>query len=700
MSYTIGIDIGGTFTDCVVVDERGHVTIAKASSTPPDFESGVLDAAAGAAAQLGMPLGDLLADSLLLHGCTVGTNALVEGRTARVGLLVSAGHAETFFVMQSGHRNKELPPDYLAAVSRHYKAPPLVHPTRVGEVHERIAFDGNVLAELNEAQVRAEVTRLVDAGAEAFAVALLWSVVNDVHEKAVRRIIQEVAPGAFVSISSEVVSRVGEYERTTAAVVNSLVGPVMTAYVDALESRLTEAGYRGRLGIMSCWGGLIDARSATRLPILTIGSGPAAGVVAAQALSNQHETDDDVITADMGGTTFDVGLVIDGSAVMRTSANIGQYEYAVPTLDVRSVGAGGGSIVRFDEPSGTLRVGPESAGARPGPAAFMRGGTQATVTDADIVLGYLNPDYFLGGTMQLSVDDAYAALERAGAPLGFTAEQTAAAAARIVDNQMADAIRLMTVNQGRDVRHMSLFAFGGNGSVHASALARALGVKRVVVPMGPLASGWSAFGVASSDAVVLEEIGHSMVEPFDPYVLNEIWTNLEQRALQALTLQGVDPESAELSRLVEMKYSSQVHTVTVKVDWTSSDEKAIQAMIEAFEVEYARRYGEGTGFPIAGYTVRSVAVRAAARLVDATKRDYAALGAGSPPLKGSRGVIWYEQGLDRLDTPVYDGDAMSPGLSVDGPAIVEFAVTTLVLRPGQRASVDYMGNVNIEIKEN
>lgn len=696
MKYTIGIDIGGTFTDCVVVASDGSALIAKASSTPPNFEQGVLDAVDVAADKLGLSSAALLAQSLVFHGCTVGTNALVEGRTAKVGLLVSAGHTETFFVMQSGYRMKNEPPEYLAAFSRQHQQKPLVPRRLVKEIGERVTFDGHVLAEAREQQVREAVGQLITEGAEAFAVSLLWSVVNDAHEQLVARVIRELAPDAFVSLASEVVPRVGEYERTVASVLNSLVGPVMKSYLDALTSRLKSAGYEGQLGIMSCWGGLIDEVTAARFPILTIGSGPAAGMVAAQILAKTRG--EDVITADMGGTTFDVGLIADGQAASRTSSRYEHYEYSVPTLDVRSVGAGGGSIIRYDAASRTLKVGPQSAGARPGPAAFLRGGTAATVTDADLVLGYLNPESLLGGTMGIGHDAAVQALAEVGAPLGFSAEETAAAAARIVDNQMADAVRVISVHQGRDPRRFVMHAYGGNGPVHASAIAMNLGMSEIVVPLRNLASGWSAFGVAASDAVVIEELGLPIVEPFDPEILDAAWQRLERRALERLALQGVAAEQAIVRRLVEMKYSTQVHQVRVEAPAECKDADSIKEIIAAFEAEYQRIYGEGTGFPAAGYAIASLVVHASAQIASVDLRPTEELESGAPPILSQRAVIWYELGLDRVDTTVYDGDKFRPGMAVAGPAIVEFDVTTLVVRPGQTARVDAMGNVTVALK--
>ena len=645
---------------------------------------------ASAASHLGQSVDELLGQAYVAHGCTVGTNALVEGRTARVGLLVTAGHTEPVFAMKAGGRLRGLPPEYIAALAKHDKPAALVPRRLIREVHERVTSDGKSLVEMEEGQVRQVVGELLAEGAEAFAVSLLWSTVNPDHEIAVKGIVEEMAPGAFVSRASEVVPRVGEYERTIGSVVNSLIGPVMRDYLRALRGLLADVGYRRELGIMSCWGGLIDSSTAERAPLLTIGSGPAAGVVAAQILASARATvadrdeadaatdvgqpaavngadlDEDIVTGDMGGTSFDVGLVVGGTPVMRTTSRYGQYEYAVPTFDVQSIGSGGGSIVRFDASMGTLRVGPQSAGARPGPAAFLRGGTEATVTDADVVLGYLNPEYFLEGSMSLGLEASRAALERAGAPLGFGAEETAAATARIVDSQMADAIRLISINKGRDPRQLTLYAYGGNGPMHAPTLARGLGVKRVVVPLGDLASGWSAFGVAASEAVVFEEAGTPMLHPFDPEVLEAIWQRLENQAIEKLALQGIGPPDVRMQRLAEMKYASQVNQVRVEVPFEHCDHESTQLLVKTFEAEYEQFYGSGSGYPDAGFAVTALAVRASARRTSVAFGGRAASRLTSPHQKSERGVIWYKLGPARVPTAVYDGTRLTSGYGLRG----------------------------------
>lgn len=707
MGYLIGIDIGGTFTDCIVIDDAGRVTLGKAPSTPPDFQTGFVDSMRDVARRLDIDVEALVADGRVYHGCTVGTNALVEKRTAKVGLLCTRGHGDAMFAMDAGGRLTGMPPLYMAHIAAQTKPDPLVPKQLVEEIDERIAFDGVAVVELNEDGCRESIARLVAAGVEAFSVSLLWSVSNPAHELRVRELILEQAPDAFVSLSSEVIPRTGEYERTVATVVNSLIGPAMSNYLRALEGDLVDLGYRETLHIMSCSGGLIDSGYARQMPLLTIGSGPVAGLIGAGKLNRAEAqaTDGappaDVITTDMGGTTFDVGVIRNGEPLARASTRYEQYEYFVPTLDVRSVGAGGGSIVRFDSDTGTLRVGPESAGARPGPAAYRRGGTQATVTDADLVLGYLNAEYFLGGDIELGTDASQEALQTAGEALGFDAEATAAAAARIVDNQMADAIRLASVQQGYDPREYTMYAYGGAGPVHATAIARELGMSRVIVPLSDLASGWSAFGIASADAIIVEETAKAIKHPFGADELNEAWSALEGKVREAMQDQGIGGDRITMEREADMRYTQQVNQVAVLAPDGDYSEESTEELVAAFEREYERLFGADSGFAGAGYAVTGMRVRGRARISDFSLATKPTNGNGSGPTtvepKGERGVIWYEHGLERRSTPLYDGATFTPGSTIAGPAIVEYVDTTLVLREGDTAQVDAFGTVVIAV---
>ncbi|WP_370617786.1 hydantoinase/oxoprolinase family protein [Mumia qirimensis] len=691
--YVIGVDIGGTFTDCVVVDDDGRITIGKAASTPPDFHEGFINAIGVAATRIGISADELIARArAIVHGCTVATNALVEKRTSKTALLTTAGHGDTLFFMQAGHRLASLDAREIAHLAGHTKPESLVPKSLVVEVDERVAADGTVVVELDESRARELVRDLVAQGVESFAVTLLWATANDRHERLLGQIIAEEAPDAFLSLSCDVSPRPGEYQRTVATVINAMIGPVTSTYLKQLDARLQAHGYDGALSVMSCTGGLIDADLASSLPLLTIGSGPVAGLIGAGRLARasadgRDESQINVITGDMGGTTFDVGVIRRGQPVSRAETRHGQYEYFVPTLDVRSVGSGGGSIVAFDDATQSLRVGPQSAGAVPGPAAYLRGGEQATVTDADLVLGYLNPEYFLGGDLALGVQAARDALESAGRPLGFSVEQTAAAAARIVDDQMADAIRLSSIQQGYDPRSCVMYAYGGAGAVHGPQVARSLGIRTLVVPLGDLAAGWSAFGVAASDAVLVQDMPLTLASPFDPDALNKAWKQLEDdvRSAMPAAMRESDPI---LERSVELRFTMQVNQLRIPAPDGVYGPDEVAQVLRTFEEEYERLYGQGSGYPLAGFMITSLRVSARARL---TAVELTAAEAGTPhdaAPEGVRDVIWYELGPQPVPTPVYRGDALVKGSCVTGPAIVEFVDTTLVLRQGQRAMVD------------
>jgi N-methylhydantoinase A len=706
--YHIGVDIGGTFTDAIVIDDQGDVSIGKAPSTPPDFEQGFINSMSSAASRRGLSLEDLLENAHgVYHGCTVGTNALVERRTAKVGLLTTTGMRDSVFIMRAGHRLNGLAPEELARPSHHRKPELLLPKSLVEEVPERITFDGKVLVELNEDACRAAISRLVDKEVEAFAVSLMWSIVNPAHERRIAELIREMAPDAFVSVSSDVVRRRGEYERSVATVINALIGPVMSTYLGKLGVELSERGYDRTLWIMSCAGGVVDASYARTLPLLTIDSGPVGGLIGSGALTRAGASDNgsagavDVITTDMGGTTFDVGVIRQGEPLTSTRRKYGQYDYFLPSLDVRAVGAGGGSLIRYDSASQALRVGPRSAGANPGPAAYQRGGTEPTVTDADLVVGYLNPDYFLGGELSLSVEAASEALAKVGSALDLSAEETAAAAVRIVDNQMADAIRLASVQQGYDPRGYTMYAYGGAGPVHGTALASTLGIKRLVVPLSNLASGWSAFGVVSSDAVATEELSQAMSSPFDAAELTAGWLELEERVTGIMVAQRIDPAVIELERTVDLRYTAQINVMPIKAPGGDYDASSSDELIARFEQDYARVFGAGAGYPSAGYVITAMRVVGRAPRTGlglARRADEQTSSGAEAAKKGERGVIFYEDSqLDRVATPIYDGAKLGLGDTVAGPAVIEYDDTTVVVHQDQTAAIDGFGSLVVEV---
>jgi N-methylhydantoinase A len=714
MGVVLGIDIGGTFTDCIAVQPSGDVEIGKAFSTPPDFHDGFIASIESVAQHLGTTGRELLAEADgVYHGCTIGTNALVEGRTARVALLTTRGFRDSLFQMKAGRRLQNTSPAYVADVAHHRKPDPLVPRDLVREVDERIGSDGDVVAGLNEEQLRRDVRELIDAGAEAIAVSLLWSIRNDAHERRVAEIVREMAPGLFVSVASQVVHRSGEYERTVATVMNALIGPVMDRYLAVLQERCTSLGFPGQVQIMTCSGGLISTTEARQLPVLTIGSGPVAGLIGSHkaattdngaATSNGHAGGRgvDVITADMGGTTFDVGLVHNGVALSRRTSWHDQYEYWVPTLDVRSVGAGGGSIIRFDPAMGSLRVGPESASAVPGPVCVRRGGTEPTVTDANLVAGILDPDYFLAGEVELDVEAARAALAEAGRPLGLSAEETAAAALRIVDNGMADAIRLASVQKGIDPRGFTLYAYGGAGPVHGAAVARHVGMSKIVVPLGDFASGWSAFGIAGAAPLVVQEGAQRMRSPFDPGAIQDVFGDIEARAVQRMADNGIARDDLIITRHADMRYSLQVNELEVDAPSGAYDDETVEQLTARFQDDYERVYGEGTGYADAGFAVTGLRVRARARPREhaaGTRVRVAQDGASQSVPHGHREVILYEGGLTPQTVAIHRGEALHAGATLEGPAIIELPNTTIVVPGGATAVVDARGNVNISLED-
>lgn len=700
-AFVVGVDIGGTFTDCVCATQDGQTYIGKAPSTPPHFERGFVDSLGVVAKQLGLTTAEFLpATAAVYHGCTVGTNALIEGRTAKVGLIATAGHGESLSLMQGGGRLLNMPAEYIAHVAGHDKPAPLVPPALIREVPERVTFAGDVLAPLDQASAEGAVRSLVAEGAEAFAVALLWSVVNPDHERVVAGLIRQAAPEAYVSLSSEVIPKTGEFQRSVATVINSLVGPVMESYLSRLTAALESLGFVGAFEVMSCSGGLVSGAEARHKPILTIGSGPVAGLVGARQLSSastfQGGPATNLLTLDMGGTTADVGVMPGGEPLLRSSNWFGQYEYFVPRLDVRSIGVGGGSIVRYDLTTQTLKVGPQSAGAEPGPASYGRGGSQATMTDADLVLGLLNPEYFLGGSIKLDVGAAREALARVGASLGFSSLETAAAAARIADSQMADAIRLASIGEGLDPRTFVLCAYGGGGPAHAGAIARELGIGRVVVPLGDLAAGWSAFGVARSNALTIEERPMARRAPFDMPALVEVWGSLEGAARDRLAQRGV-PEIVARPRAT-LKYELQTYELTIDVELDELAGLSSDGLVGLFGAEYERLYGEGTGYGAAGVALTALSVNAqAAGSAWQWSHPGQAAGRTEPHVKEVRGVVWYELGVEFIPTNIYDGSVLAPGMAVQGPAVIELPNTTVAVRPLQTAVADEGGNVVIHL---
>jgi N-methylhydantoinase A len=697
--FIVGIDTGGTFTDCVVIDLDGRISTAKAPSTPRDFSQGVLDSLDLVASGLGLTTEALLRRTARLAlGTTVGTNALLQRRGARVGLITTRGHRDVIHIMRGARGVPGLSSEAVLHFPESNKPdPPLVPKTLIAEVSERVDCKGEVVVELNEEDTRAAIERLVAKGVEAIAICFLWSFKHPDHERRVKAMAERLAPGVFVCCSVDLVPRWGEYERTAATVINAYLGPVTAAYMDRVGRRVHGASLATPVQVMQCGGGVVPAAQAARRAFLTLDSGPVAGVLASQYLG-QILGQKHVIATDMGGTSFDVGLVYDGAPVASYQSVVNQYEYFVPRIDIRSIGSGGGSVIWFDEASGSLRVGPLSAGAEPGPVCYGRGGREPTVTDAALVLGYLDPDNFLGGRLRLSREAALASFEPLASRVGLGVVETASGACRVVEHQMADLIRKVTVQKGYDPRDFVVFAYGGAGPVHASVYARELGAHSVIVPLGGVCSLWSALGAASADLLHIHEFVDIQANPFDPGRVNAAFRALEDQGIAQLREDAVEGTAARIARSVDMRYKGQINEVEVAVPDGALDAPALEVLVADFHRRYESLYGSGAGFrearvEIVTYRVRTSAVSPKPRLQPAPDQGPAP---GPDARAETRPVYWAESG-DFEATPIFLGERLRAGNRVKGPAVIQVPATTIVVHPGQAAQVDPYGNVLIAL---
>src|SRR5437773_540371 len=698
MGHVIGIDTGGTFTDCVVIDGHGRIVTAKASSTPGDFSEGVMESLRLAGEKLGVSTEALLRDTdRLALGTTVGSNAMLQRRGARVGLITTKGHRDVIHIMRGARGVPGLNNVQVLHFPESGKPDPIVPKPFIAEVSERVDCKGQVVVELNEDEARQAIEKLVAKGVEAIAICFLWSFKHAEHERRVKAMVERLAPNVFVCCSADLIPRWGEYERTVATVLNAYLGPVMSRYLGRLESRAQTSGLRFPLQVMQCGGGVIPAAESARRAFLTLDSGPVAGVLASQYLGaivgNKH-----IIATDMGGTSFDVGLVHDGRPVASYQSVVNQYEYFVPRIDIRSIGSGGGSIVWVDETSGSLRVGPLSAGAAPGPVCYGRGGREPTVTDAAVALGYLDPDYFLGGRLRLDGAAARASLEPIARRLGMGVVETASGAARVVEHQMADLIRKVTVHKGYDPRDFTVFAYGGAGPVHAGVYARELGAESLIVPLGGVCSLWSALGAATADLLHIHETVDILPDPFDPARVGARFAELEARGLRQLAADGVDMKVARLARSADIRYKGQINEVEVPVVPGPLDAAALATLVGDFHRRYETVYGKGAGFhearvEIVTYRVRASAVSAKPRIVAAREVDREPT---QEARAGTRPVYWAELG-DFEATPVFWGHRLAAGNVIPGPAIIQVPDTTIVVHPWETARMDAYGNILIDL---
>ena len=677
----LGVDVGGTFTDLLLHDDvNGRSYRAKTPSTPEDQSIGVAAGVELICSKAEVAPEDI---DIVLHGTTVATNAVLEGKGAKVGLLVTEGFEYTL------HLAKSWTPGPLFGWIVMDKPEPLAALSDTRGVSERINANGDIIRELDlESAVRI-IDDLCGSGIDALTISLMHSYANPQHEQALARIVAERFPHIPVSMSSEILPEFREYDRTITTVMNDYVRPIMQRYLSRIEERLDEEGVAAKLHIVRSDGGLMSANAASNRPVHTVLSGPAGGVTAT-AMIGRRTGLSKLLAFDMGGTSTDVSVIIGGEPVISRSTEVGYFPAKVPTLDVKSVGAGGGSIAEVSDLTKSLRVGPRSAGAQPGPVAYQRGGVEPTVSDANAVLGYL-PPRLLGGEMELDVGGAKTALGNIGAALGLTAEEAAKGVLDIANETMLGALRTITVQRGLDPREFGLVAFGGAGPLHGNAMAALLDCYPVVVPPNP--GVLSALGFL--EAEFKNEFVHTRIGKIDKVDATEIWDSFSAligKARKWLDEQMVDEKDRKIALAADLRYEQQGFEVTVKIDFDHFEARTSLDVITAdFHKEHEGLYGVRFDVPVELVALRVEAMGATPSVEenrpddDAGRRVEDALVETLPAYFDG---VW-------TDTPHFERDALPTGGRVEGPAIIRQYDTTTVLLPEHYAEVDKHGNILI-----
>jgi N-methylhydantoinase A len=682
MVLRLGIDTGGTFTDLALADgERGVIAVLKVPSTRHDPAEAILNG-----------IGQLLRENgvgpaaigFLGHGTTVATNAVLENTTARVGMLTTDGFRD---VLELARQRR--PALYDLDVP---KPDPVVPRDLRLEVAERLDWDGSVVTPVDVAGARKSLEALAGAGVDAIAVCLLHSYANPEHEVLLRDLAAEAAPGLPVSLSSDVLREFREYGRFTTTALNAALIPVMARYLRRLSEAVAATGITSGLHVIQSNGGVMSAHAAADHPVATLFSGPSAGVLGAVRVASAAG-EGDIITFDMGGTSTDVCLIRDAAIPVVHEREMAGKPVLGAMADIHSVGAGGGSIAWVDD-GGLLKVGPRSAGARPGPASYGHGGTEPTVTDANVVLGYLHPDAPLAGTLRVDVEAARAAIAaRIADPLGMSTEQAADGILRVLQASLVRAVRAISVERGTDPRDFTLMSFGGAGGLHAARLARELGIRRVLVPPAPgilcafgalaadLRADFSATCLTSADAAGLP-------------ALRDALSGLSGRAAGWLGGEGVGPDAARYEATIELRYAGQNYQLAVGIN-RDPDDGALAAAVAAFHRRHEERYGYAApAEPVQAVTVRLTVTAPAAEIGTVTLPP-----AAGPAEPAAVRKVYFTEAGSAVDCPLYERASFGVGTSLLGPAIVQQLDSTTVVLPGQRARVDTAGNLLIEESE-
>ena len=666
----VATDIGGTFTDVVVFDPgAGRYSTAKAPSRVDDLAGGVMDA-------LELVVGDPREVESFVHGSTVGINAFLQRRGERVILLATAGASDVYHIAR-GNR--------LDMYNIRYRKPDPLLPRRdIIAIGGRLDYQGNELSSLDRDDLRRAAQRIRSEGVRSVAIAFLFSYQNPEHELEAAAILEELVPGVSLSLSHQVATEWREYERTASAVMDAYIAPPVSRYMADLSTRLATQGMPAPLRVMQSNGGVISAQAASDRPLQTLLSGPVGGAAGGVALSEVLERRN-LICVDLGGTSFDVSLITEGQADSSPSALLEGLPVLMPVVDIHTIGAGGGSLAYLE--AGGLRVGPESAGAHPGPACYGRGGTQPTVTDANLFLGRIDPDYFLGGNLTLDTLAADAALERLGRALSLDSDRLALGIIEVINAKMSQAIRTLTVERGIEPREFSLVAFGGAGPMHAVALAQELGITEVIVPPDP--GGFSAWGMLQS--AVRQDFSEAFFRDFvelDTQALHARFDRLGDRAVSSLLGEGVASDRISLIRRLDMRYQGQEHTITVSLPngVSPAQDGQFLALRHRFEETYSARYGHSN--PEASMETVNLRLTALGDVGRPLLRpNYQPDRPSDLPSKTT--PVLFTSGL--FPTARFNRHTLPPGCSIDGPAILEESTATTVIPPEGKATIDEYG---------
>jgi N-methylhydantoinase A len=697
-NYIIGVDTGGTFTDVVVMADSGEVWTAKASTTPDDFSRGVMDAAAEAARAVGVDPRELLGQTTLFkHGSTVATNALITHSGVKVGLITTKGFEDTTEIMRAIGRVDGLSDDEIKHVTWITKPEPFVPRERIIGVRERIDYQGNEIVPLNWDDVMSAIRRLIEEDkVEAIAVSLMHAWANPRHEEEIRALTAEADPHRKVywSFGSSLSQVAGEYARANTAILNSYLGPTVERYLKGLENKLQSGGLKGPLLIMQGNGGVAHREHVSA--IANLQSGPAGGMIASAYIAGllKHKN---VITTDMGGTSFDVGLITEGYWRYAQEPIVERFRMLQPIIDIESIGAGGGTIARVEPETARLLVGPRSAGASPGPVCYDAGGEEVTVTDADLALGILDPDYFLGGRKKLNKQKSLRTIEeKIARPLKLKVQEAAAGIYDIVNAKMSDLIRRQVVRTGYLPEEFVIYAFGGAGPVHAAGFAAELGVKQIYIfATSPV---FSAFGAAAADVIHTRVMSCQYILPADPAVINQRLEAIEGEMGRAVTGEGFKANQVEFRRFFTIRYRRQSAGVEMPVVWDRFNAKRIAEMQSAFEKKYEELYGAGAGYSKAGIEISEIRVDAVGKVakprLSAKRKDG---GPARRARKGKREIFFTRPERRVIDTPIYDYHGLGAGVTVKGPAVIELPFTTTLVPPDHKVTLDPYMNLVMQV---